>query len=182
MYEAFKHELIRELAKSSTAKRNVWAHKILNENISISSLLDLLLLDQPTATRFSWMLGDLSSIDNRYTYEIIAYGFANLSKISVPDIKRVILKQCSLSEGNYPENLEGKVMSSAFEWLEDPQTSISTKEMAIKTLLALCKKHPEIAPEFKSTIQALFPSKSKSLEKKMIRLLEVLERLNVEID
>lgn len=175
MHEEFKRELVNELVKSSTEQRTIWSAYILKHELDIQFLLDILLLEPPTSTRFSWLLGGLSSINNRYTLEIIAFGFQHFEQIQIPDIKRILLKQCALSKGNFPEHLEGEVLNYAFQWLEDPQSSISTKEMAIKTLLLLCKKQPLIIPEFKLTLEACLPSESKSLEGKIKRALATLE-------
>ena len=171
MNEEFKRELKQELAKSSTEQRTIWSGYILKHELDIQFLLDILLLEPPASTRFSWLLGGLSSIDNRYTLEIIAFGFRHLEQIQIPDIKRVLLKQCALTHDNFPEHLEGEVLNYAFQWLEDPQSSISTKEMAMKTLQLLCKKYPQIIPEFKLTLKACLPAESKSLERKVRKVL-----------
>ena len=154
------------IGKSSNDDRRAIVNQLLKDKTPITKLLDILLSSTPICTRFSWLIGDLSEQDSSYTAEIIPFILENKTEIQVPDINRVLAKQCYLSTPHFPEKLEGQLIDTLFHYLSDTRETISTKDYSMKALEKVVAKYPDLKSEFLLVLNSLIESHSGGLQKR----------------
>ena len=145
--KSIRQQIIDNIGNSDSAYRELLAREIIDQSVDIRELMDIILLDHPISTRFTWLLGDLSGMDSSFAPPILTYCHDNLDKIKVKDINRVIAKQCYLAGNHIPDKIEGKLIDHLFEWWTSKKSTISTKHYAKKALYNLCQKYPELKME-----------------------------------
>ena len=167
-----KTEIIEEIGKSSSVERNIFAREIIENKIPISDLLEILFLEHPVSTRFSWLLGDISSRQPFLAPVILVFCFQNIKKIKIKDIDRVVAKQSYLCGAkNIPKAIEGELVDQLFEWLTDSKSSISTKSFCLWALDQLCEKYPDLRMELNLAIQDQLEIHSKGFKKRALKVL-----------
>jgi hypothetical protein len=145
--EAIKKEIRLNIGSSSSRYREQLATQILADGIPLQELIDLLLEEHPVSTRFSWLLGDISTQSPDKSKEILQACFGILPQVRIKNFDRTLAKQAMICGPDLPENLEGEIVHKLFDWLIDPTTSVSTKNHCLFALENLCKKYPELKAE-----------------------------------
>jgi len=166
---SFREYIIEYIAVSSGADREIIAKKIIDEEIKIPEFLDILFLDPPICTRFSWLLGDLSSRTEIYIVDIITFCLNNLDKIKVPDIDRVIAKQAMLNSNALEEETEGLLLEHLFESIASSYSSVSTQRYSFLSLKIISKKYPDLLTELKLILLEKKEYYSESFKKLVIK-------------
>ena len=167
-----KTEIIQQIGKSSSVERDIFAKEIIENKLPISDLLDILLLEHPVSTRFSWLLGDISSRQPSFAPVILVFCFQNIQRIKIKDIDRVVAKQSYLCGAkNIPEAIEGELVDQLFEWLIDSKSSVSTKSFSLWALDQLCEKYPDLRIELNLAIQDQLELHSKGFKNRALKVL-----------
>ena len=65
-----------KLLGSSTSDRMRWAQNLVGQKISVSELVDLLVLEKPLAIRFSWFLSELAMVAPQELKRHLPYFFS----------------------------------------------------------------------------------------------------------
>lgn len=149
-----KQELKNKLSTSDMALRKHWAKQLLEEE-SLVDYLDILLEKPLLSTRFSWLLGDLSSINNRFCKEIIAYGLANKEVIYVSDFTRVLAKQYCLAGNVSGEINEGALIDLFLQSLMTEGLGIHSIKGILQALNKVTDQYPKLKPEIKESLYEL---------------------------
>ena len=138
-----------QIATANSATHAAWCEKIIEENLSIDTLFQWLLVENPPiSNRTTWLLGGLSSKKSDYAPQITRFLFKHFDDIKVHDLDRVLAKQCMLCGDNLPEEIEGELVNRLFDFALQPKRSKSTKHYALKALDAVFKKYPALKIEF----------------------------------
>ena len=167
-----KDELINNILHSSAAERASLVREFVSMNIKRVDYMDILLMEHPISTRFSWFLNDVSFVAPENAPKTLEFCYKNRNKIIVKDIDRVIAKQSFFCASNLPEKLEGEIVDSLFNWLQNPQKSISTREYALKALDRITMKYPDLLDEFHIIVNNIATNREDDLcrkTKKFIR-------------
>lgn len=150
-----KEALVNSILCSSAAERAQLVKEFIRKNSKREDYMDILFMEHPISTRFSWFLNDLSFVAPENAPGTLEFCFKNRNKIVVKDIDRVIAKQSYFCASDLPEKWEGQIVDSLFSWLQNPQKSISTREYALKALDKICGKHPDLLGEFLSIVKSI---------------------------
>ncbi len=81
-----------------------------------------------------------------------------------------------------PEELEGRIVSVAFDILSDPKQAVASKMFSMCILGDFCLKEPDLADELRGLIEEQWPTASagfKSRGRKVLQLLDDLKRKKV---
>lgn len=148
-----KNSLKKDLPESDMTQRRSWAEAILASEKSIDLYLDLLLVEGKVSMRFSWLLGDLSSIDNRYCKKIIQFGMMHVDAIQIPDFPRVLAKQYCLLEEKLDEEVESKLLSYLFGTLHANLLGPHAMNQIVLAVLKIGERYPEVKRELQELLK-----------------------------
>ena len=171
-----RKEIILNIGSSTAEYRESLARQIIADKISIKFLIDILLEEPPISTRFSWLLGDISIQSADRSKEILTECFKKLDQINIKNFDRTLSKQMLICGHDIPKSLEGEVVNNLFDWLLDPQKTVSTKNNCLFALENLCKKYPELKSEFIEVLKDQKELNSKDFKKRAEKTLERLAR------
>lgn len=143
-----RNQIIETIGSSYASDRIIIAQRIIDQQVPLSELMDILKLDHPVSTRFSWLMSDLCDLDNSLSPEILLYSFYNREQINALNFERVIAKQAYLNGMNIPEEIEGEILDWLFVHLANPKTQTSIKYYIKKALKNLIRKYPDLENEF----------------------------------
>jgi hypothetical protein len=76
-----------------------------------------------------------------------------------------------------PEQLEGIVAATCFDFLNSKDEPIAVKAFSMTVLSKICKTHPELAHELKLTIETMLPYASAGILSRAKRILKELEEI-----
>jgi len=147
-----RKEINLNIGTSTTTYREALAKLIISNNISIKHLIDLLFEKPPISTRFSWLLSDISLQSPERSKEILLECLKKQDKVKIKNFDRSVSKQILICGHNIPKEIEGQVVNLLFEWLLDPNKSVSTKNNCLFALENLFKKYPDLKEEFIATL------------------------------
>jgi len=127
---------LKSLLQTSDAKlRKHWASRIVNEQVSVESLMVLLHGHKKTAERFTWLIGDLLDEDPVVVEPVVRMLFELRDQMPFPGMRRTVAK-CLWFVG-LPAGLEDVATAELFDWLEDDEYAIGVKHYASKALFEL---------------------------------------------
>lgn len=172
---AIKKELTERLAHSTSEERAAWANHLVASGYPITSFLDLLQVEGPTAVRFSWLLGDIASLSPAYARHIAKALFDQRARINIKNFDRSIAKFIYL--GGVAEELEGAVVDQLFKWLVDPKISISTKRFSMLSLVDFSRRYPAIKEELEIVLVDQMDRYSLDFQKKIQKALASLDEI-----
>lgn len=167
---SIKKEIIKNIGSSYAVYRVPLAHKILKQKIPLKELFPILYLEHPISTRFSWLLGDISSIDPSKSKEIVIEGFKNFNRIKILNFDRTLAKQCLLCRNDLPKKLEGEIVDRLFYWINTHGISVATKYYSMYALFHLCRKFPDLKNELLVSLEAQAPLNTEMFKKHAIKL------------
>lgn len=172
-FSLFYEELRQSLPNSTGKQRKVWANTIVKENLSISKLSDLLLLDYKIASRFLWLLSDIGELNTNKLKDELVFLFDRC--IALEHI------ELGASFANYwlicgvPEEKEGLYIDHLFTWLSSPDTNVTTKSRSLFVLSDLTNKYPEIRKELIAVITEQLDRNTSDFKKRALKVLRELE-------
>jgi hypothetical protein len=169
--------LIKELASSlqhdgSSANINRWANYIIRENIKLEHISELILAEEKTAMRFSWMIGGFVDEDSHLVNPLVEYFFSLRHHVKFKSFNRSLAKM--FFKCDIPEHLEGEITSELFNWLMDVRSDVSTKSYCLCALHKLSSKHKDLKQEFKIVIEDQLVKNTTTFRKKAEKILESL--------
>ena len=132
-------ELANGLAGSDSELRKHWADRIVNENVSLDSLISLLHGEHKTAQRFMWLLDDVCRIDPDRMAPFLPLLFSLRDQMPFPGIRRSITKWLFLTR--IPESVEPGASKQMVHWLESQDASIACKSFSAKCLFLMATEN-----------------------------------------
>lgn len=176
MIAALRKEIIQNIGTSMSSYRTALAKRIIDDEIPLTGLMDILLEEHPTSTRFSWLLGDISDQHPEKSREILIGCFEILPDIRIKNFDRTIAKQAMICGHNIPEDLEGEMVDKLFDWLMDPKISVSTKNNCLFALEKICEKYPELKEELIASVNDQLDLNTKNFRTRAEKLLARLAK------
>lgn len=160
---AFKTELREVLSvNGASSVLMAWGARVIDESVDVQVLQDLILEDRQTAMHFSWMLGGICMIQPQCLEPSLVYFFEKRHEVKFSNFDRSLAK-FFLYVG-IPSEIEGTVIDMLLTWLDRPGISISTKCYALKCLIKVVKKHPDLKQELILIIENQMGKNSKSFD------------------
>ena len=175
--QEFKEHIKSTIGTSDGTYRKNLARQIIQEKIPITGLIDLLFEEHPISTRFSWLLGDVIIQAPEKSKAILQTCFPLLNQVKIKHFDRSISKQALVCGHDIPSEIEGEVVTKLFDWLMDPQKSVSTKNNCLFALEHLCKKYPELKDEFLIVLKTQKSINTKDFEKRVDKVLFDMSKL-----
>jgi hypothetical protein len=164
-------EISNQVAKSDGGQRRSWAKRILEEE-SISPFL-LLLLDEATAARFSWLLGDLSDLNSKFAQDILKFMLTH--PVPLKDTDRVMAKQYCLCTDELEESIEAKLIEIFFESILKTKSPHEFDQVS-RALLKVSKSYPELKKEYKEILELRLSQSDQKMQVKISSALKKLEQ------
>lgn len=110
-----------------------------------------LLFEEPVSRRAAWVIDTASENKPEWIEPYLEALIGKLPLMNHDGLKRHALRM--IERMPFPENLEGKLMSIAFEWLLSPVESVAVKMYCIMILYRLSEKESDILQELYDTIE-----------------------------
>ena len=128
-------ELENNLPKSSAADRQIWTRQILEEEIDLIMLFPLIFGTPQIATRFLWLLSEIGSSAPKYLKQYLPYLFTILPQLSHLKSEGTFANYWLLC--GIPNENEAEVITLLFDWINSPNTNVTTKSRSIKVIEVL---------------------------------------------
>jgi hypothetical protein len=143
------------LAKRSKTVMEALAAWVGNSKSRFAQFMEMFLYDEDLVVveRSAWLL---SFITDAHINLALPYLEELMRKMVEPGVhvgvKRAICRLFQFVD-NIPEELEGELMITAFEWLADPNEAIAVRSCCMTILDNLSKKYPDIRQELVAIIE-----------------------------
>lgn len=147
----FYKELEYLLAESTGADRANWAVYIVKHKIDLQQLAELLHHDTKTAMRFSWLLSDIGMADSATLKNALPFLFTRAENINTFNFKQSFATYWQIV--GVPEEQEALAIDLLFGWLISSDVNDTTKSRALKALVVLTDKHPELKHELNACLR-----------------------------
>jgi hypothetical protein len=144
-HENFIQTLIKELPKSDNEQRDIWARRIIGEQIAITELIPLLELDRKIALRTLWLFSQVAFINPDYLRPELwtIYQSYVTNKIDGGEVS--ISNQWLIC--GIPVEFESESIDQLFAWITASSVNKTTKLRAKKALEKVSLKYPEMDRE-----------------------------------
>lgn len=163
-FPVFIEELKRFLPTSTSAQRDVWAQRIVENDWKIRDLSFLLQENSKTATRFLWLLTQIGQISPEKLRPELPYLFVVCEAI---DMSYLPSFATFWSVVGVPEEQEGRAVDVLFDLIRNPKTTVTIKSRALIALAKLVSKHPELQNEWRSCLEEQQQQHSTEYRKKL---------------
>jgi hypothetical protein len=169
----FYNELKVSLSHSTADERNAWASTLIKNKIDLKEMSNLLMCDKKIASRFSWMLSDIGTLEPSTLLTELPFLFKLSDEITHINFKisfATYWKLCGI-----PVENESEAINLLFGWLQSGNINVTTKSRALFALYNLTKKYPELKNELKICLEDQLDKNTKDFNK---RAQKVINKLN----
>jgi hypothetical protein len=136
--------MVLEQDSSDAARKNI-AQQIIDGKLLLHDLHPILFLEGKAAMRFSWMLGYLAEQQPALVFPCLAFYFSQRNHFKILNFNRSLAKLFSLT--GIPEDLEGEVVSTLFDWIQDKQADVSIKTHSMMAIFKHSERYPALRKE-----------------------------------
>ncbi len=170
----FYNELETDLPTSTAAQRKVWASVIVNNDLDIKKLSTLLHCNKKIALRFSWLLSEIGALNPNKLLVELPYLLNQSKQIDHFNFTESFATYWLIS--GVPLENESRAIDLLFQWILSNQINVTTKSRALKVLIHITKKYPELKNEFSICLHDQIDKHSKGFKKKAIKVLTELKQ------
>jgi hypothetical protein len=171
-YIDFYKELESYLSTSTADKRKVWATLIIENNFELKDLSNLLYCDRKIALRFSWLLSEIGELNPNKLLVDLPYLLKQSEQIEHFSFIESFATYWLIS--GVPVENESKAIDLLFDWVLSIRINVTTKSRALKVLINLAKKYPELKNELLLCLNDQKYKHTKNFEQKAVKLLTEL--------
>lgn len=171
-FEAFYNELERDLPTSGDRERKRWASIIVEEALDLIALSELLRNDKTVALRFQWLLSDVGTTDQKTLHNALPYLFSVRKEIKHIDFEQAFATYWMIV--GVPEENEAEALDLLFAWVRSAHTNVTTKLRALKALLVLTEKYPELQNELRLSLEGQLDQYPENFRRKAEGVLQQL--------
>ncbi len=161
------------LANSSARDRKFWAQQVIDQDVSLESLMSLLHRGDKTSQRFMWFIGDLCEIDPDRVAACLEPLFELRNQMPFPGMQRSVSKWLMLT--NVPEKMEKRAISQLFAWLQSDDACIASKSYSAKTLHNLVQQNRASKKRLASALTQQAKHTNRAYACRMKKLLDQLD-------
>ena len=169
---SFLKTLKNELPKSDAAQRQVWANKIVNEEILVSIMSQLLFQDKTIALRFSWLLSDIGMVNSTVLLAALPKLFEERKQVESFDFEQSFATYWSIV--GVPFENESDAIDLILKWLQSANVNVTIKSRALIPLEQLVLNYPELQYEVRACLEGQLHNGSAQFQKRARNLLERL--------
>ncbi|MFY9307439.1 MAG: hypothetical protein WAQ28_00170 [Bacteroidia bacterium] len=124
----------------------------------------------PLPQRASWLLAAVNEKHPELLLPYIPLFITTVHKFKIDGIKRNMLS--ALSQHTIPEELQGQIVNTCFEFLLSPDETVAVKVFAMQIIANIAKQHPELQDELKAVIEDQLPKSSAAFHARAKRILK----------
>lgn len=168
----FHQELESHLPTSTADKRKVWATLIIENDCCLKDLSNLLCCDRKVALRFSWLLSEIGELNPSKLLISLPYLLKQSDQIEHFNFIESFATYWLIS--GVPAENETRAIDLLFGWVLSSHINVTTKSRALKVLVNLSKKYPELKNELSLCLNDQKDKHSKDFEQKATKLLTEL--------
>lgn len=169
---SFYQTLYLNLPQSNQEQRENWAKTIVDQGISLHSLLPLLKEDYKISSRFSWLLSNIGIYHKPTLTSILPTLLELKEEVKAFNLEHNLIKYWNIS--GIPKHQEGIALDILFKHLISSKTQVSIKSQILPQLYQLSILYPEIKPEFILCLEEEKTKHTPSFHKKVATTLKKL--------
>lgn len=167
------YQLLDEKHCKSTTNRIV--DDVVDSPKRIDELIELFLSDDVRISqRAAWPISYIAEKKPNIIEENLAKLFSKFDQSNVHDACIRNTFRC-FQYINIPKEMQGIVLTKAFEYLNNPLSAIAVKVFCMDTIEKLIKKYPEIKNEFKASIETQMDDGSAGFKNRGNKILKRLK-------
>jgi hypothetical protein len=171
---AHMHQQLSESLLADRSERNFkfWTKRVVDENASLSEIMEIFKEDKTASMLFIWLVGGLFRTQPDFVRPFVSYFYTIRSQIKFPHYERSLAKMfccCGI-----PEEIEGEVIRDLFLWMRNVESDISTRSYSIEAIIGQTDAYPELKSELLlhlEDMRGMYSNEfNKNLERWMIEL------------
>lgn len=144
------HDILHNRSKEHMQRMAAWVG---TDEKRLAGFMDIFLHSEPEITeRAAWLL---STITDKRPQLAVPYLRQLYDRMMQPGmhvaVKRAVLG--AMQHVDIPEELEGDVMNTTFDWLADPKETVAVRCHSMTILDNLSKRYPELRQELTAIIE-----------------------------
>lgn len=164
----FKVQLAIEHSRSNT---DVITKAIGSSSKKFKEIVDIIYNEQPPLPqRASWLLAAVNEKHPELIAPYIPLFVTTVEGFKIDGIKRNMLS--ALSEHAIPEELQGQLVNTCFEFLLSPDETVAVKVFAMQIVANIAEQHPELQNELTAVIEDQLPKSSAAFHARAKRVLK----------
>lgn len=171
---AFFEELRNELPISDAEKRQSWAKSIIENRINLTELSQLLHEDKSVAMRYVWLLTDVGLLNGNTLFHALPFLYEKSKKISHFKFAESFANYWLIA--GVPEKQEAEATNLCFDWIRSNEVNVTIKSRAIKVLLSLVRKYPDLKNELSICLREQMNLHTENFRTTVIRALEEINK------
>lgn len=173
LHEIFIGLLKNELPSSDAVIRQIWARKIISEEIPLLNLSQLLKDKKAIALRFSWLLSDIGMENPDVLLNALPSLFESRSTVESFDFEQSFATYWSLV--GVPSENESDAIDLILKWLQSENINVTIKSRALISLEQLALVYPELKNEILVCLEGQLHNGKAQFQK---RVQNLMDRLN----
>ena len=173
MESSFLTYLEQNLPGSTGADRASWAKFIVEEDIDIQGLFPLLNLDGKIALRFQWLLSDIGLCLPERLLNVLPDLLEFGKTIRDFDFQFSFATYWSIA--GIPEENEAEAVELLISLLQSSKTNVTIKSRALKAILPLTEKYPDLKSELIPVLESQLHQYSGELDRRIMKALKTLK-------
>lgn len=151
--------------------RTIWAKRIASGR-NLGDFIVLLDEGHPVGMRFMWLMGEVCELAPDLVRGFLPALFLRKDDFTFPGFHRSLARWMSIA--GVPEELEGEVLEVFVGWILAPEEDIATKSYAIKVLLGMAGRYPEIVPELRLVLKGQLEMHTAAYQRRIRNVLAAL--------
>jgi hypothetical protein len=129
------------------------ASAVVQEPKLFKELLDIVASGEVTpAMKAAWVLGKASELNRALPSKHVARIIELLGQAKISGVQRELIK--TLFKLNLQEEEESRILDLCFHFLNHSESDVAVRHHALKILLALTKKYPDLRQELIASLEA----------------------------
>lgn len=168
MTQSILERLKSSLAESDSENRKDWSRQIVEGGVPLENLLSLFHLDQKTAQRFMWLIGDVCELEPDAVVPCLPFLFSLRDQMPFPGMRRSVAKWLWLT--NVPSSVEDEAVGQLLDWLNGPGSTIGCKSYAAKALFELAVQKRVSVNHLKRILKRQTENKNEAFGSRMDKL------------
>lgn len=167
--------ILKEHSKQQTMEI---VHYIGSDTQRMEELMRLFLKGEPLERqRTAWVVYHFTPEQQRMSKSYFEQMLVALTAKAHPAVWRATLRL--FDNAGIPEDLEGRIVTLAFDVLADPSKPVATKIYSMTILGDFCKKEPDLAGELRLLIEEQWDHSSAGFKSRGKKVLKMLDQISM---
>lgn len=169
----FYNELKFSLPTSTAEERRFWASIIIEKEIEIKELSNLLFCEKKIASRFSWLLSGIGSLDSKKLLSELPFLFSISEQVTNINFKHSFATYWLLC--GVPLENEAEAIDLLLGWIQSSNINVTTKSRSLFAFYNLTKKYSDLKNELKLCLEDQLDKNTNDFRKRAMKILDKLD-------